>query len=58
MSYDKHHELRQQSLFLPGPIDPKTGNYTRSEAKKAGVKQFPRTKLEKQKRDNFLRRSR
>lgn len=58
MSYDKHHQRRQQALFFPGPIDPRTGNYTPSEAEKAGVKQFPRTKLEKQKRDNFLRRNR
>jgi hypothetical protein len=56
MGYDKHYQRQKQSLFFPGPIDPKTGNYTHSPATKEGVKQFPRTKAEKQKLENFYRR--
>ncbi len=56
MSYDKSHQRRQQSLFFRGPIDPLTGNYTPSEAEKAGVKQWPKTKEEREKQDRFFRK--
>ena len=45
-SYDKAHQKKQQALFFPGPVDPKTGNFTPSEGDKAKVKQFPKTRTE------------
>jgi len=54
--YDKQYERWRQAAFLPGPIDPDTGNYTKSEAEKAGVKQWPKTKNERKKYDAFMRK--
>jgi hypothetical protein len=55
MSYDKAHCRRQQAAFQHGPVDPKTGNFTKSAAEKAGVKQWPKTKAERNKYDSFMR---
>lgn len=55
-SYDKHYQRRQQAAFNQGPIDPKTGNYTKSKAEKAGVKQWSKTKIERARYDAFMRR--
>jgi hypothetical protein len=47
--YKKHIDVRNQSYFLPGPVDPRTGNYTPSQAEKDGVEQWPRKHKQKTK---------
>jgi len=57
-TYSKTHQKRQQSLFFPGPVDYKTGNFTKSPADEAGVKQWPKTKAEREKLEKFYRKHR
>ena len=54
--YNKQHEIRKQSMFLPGPVDPNTGNYTPSEAQKECVDQWSKEPAERNRRNQFFRK--
>ena len=57
--YNKKAELRRQAYFLPGPVDPKTGNYTPSQAERDGKQhtQYPSYPASASKRYKIIQRA-
>ena len=52
--YNNKAEQRKQELFWSGPVDPSTGNYTKSIAEKEGVtNQWPKTPSDREKLRNL-----